>query len=175
MPRHTLLTLFFSLFHSNVSYLIEVYGTASKTSLKRIETLQRRALKSIFNLPRQFSTLQLYERVKTLNIVPVKALHYVAVTTFAHKVINGFSHCNIIIAEDNPTRRTRRTRRYRLQRARSESAKRAFSYEAKLLGNHLSGIYSSSLSIAKLKRQVRSFLCDDVTVFDGLLNCERLS
>lgn len=33
VPRHILIDLLFSLFHSNLLYLIEVYGTASKTTL----------------------------------------------------------------------------------------------------------------------------------------------
>lgn len=173
VPRHTLITLFFSLFHSNVSYLLEVYGTASKTTLRRIETLQRRAIKTIYNLPRQHPTLQVYEHVRSLNIVPVKAQYYVAVATFAHKVINGSSHCNVVIDEDNPARRTRGTRRFKLQRVKSESGKRAFSYEAKLIGNHLRDVYSPSLSIGKIKRIVRSFLCDNETIFERMIDCER--
>lgn len=173
VPRHILITLFFSLFHSNMSYLLEVYGTASKTILKRIETLQRRALKMIFNLPNQYPTSELYQRVRGLNIVPVKVHYYVTMGSFAHKVINRSTHCNIVISEDNPLRRGRHTRRYKLDKVRSEMGKRRFSYEAKLLGNEIDDTYSPSISICRLKKRIRSFLTDDESKFVLMLDCDR--
>lgn len=69
MPRHILIDLYFSLIHSNLAYMIEIYGSADKTVLLRLEGMQRRVLKLIFNLPRMTPTLDLYRRVKDYNIV----------------------------------------------------------------------------------------------------------
>lgn len=72
VPRHTLINLYFSLIHSNLLYLLEVYGCAGKLALFRLEKLHRKALKTILNLPRRYPTLELYERVRSFNIYPIK-------------------------------------------------------------------------------------------------------
>lgn len=138
-----------------------------------MEKLQRRALKIIFNLPRRFPTSQLYERVKLVNIYPVKVNYYVATSVFAKKLINGLTHCNIIVAPDSSLRRTRHSRLYKLPKVRTEIGRKRFTYVAKLLGNNIDDAYSPHTSIARLKMRTRRFLCDDVTRYSRLLNTDK--
>lgn len=79
MPAQTLITFFFSVIHSNISNLLEVYSSASKSILRRFETLLKRTLKVIFkfNLPHLYPT----KYNLTWQSMPV--------ATFAQKIING--------------------------------------------------------------------------------------
>lgn len=173
VPRHSLMDMFFSLFHSSISYLFEVYGCAGKCILNRLEKLQRRALKIIFNLPRCFPTSQLYERVRRFNIYPVKVNYYVATSVFSNKLVNKLTHCNILVVSQSSMRRMRHTTLYKLPRTRTEMGKKRFTYVVKLLGNHIEDAYSRHTSIAELKRRTRTFLCDDEARYTKLLGADK--
>lgn len=94
-------------------------------------------------------------------------------SVFAKKLINGLTHCNIIVAPDSSLRRTRHSRLYKLPKVRTEIGRKRFTYVAKLLGNNIDDAYSPHTSIAKLKKRTRSFLCDDVTRYSRLLNTDK--
>lgn len=173
VPRHFLINMYFSFFHSNLSYMLEVYGSCNKSVLERLEKLQRRILKIIFNLPRMFPTRELYERVRQYNIFPVKLNYFVTAATFAKKIVNGITHCNLSILPDLPSRRTRHTNSYRLPRVRTELGRRRFLYVAKMIGNSLDDAFSPSMSLASFKRSVRSFLRDDESIFEKLLRADK--
>lgn len=174
VPRHVLINLYFSLIHSNLIYLLEVYGSAAKTALNRLEVLQRRALKLIFNLPRLTPTNQLYNHVKSLGIIPLKAQYYLATAAFAWKITKGRTHCNIALTLANPSRRTRHTRRYRHYRVNSNAGRRMFLFNAQPLGNRAFGSYHSLDSIGRLKSRMRTFLCENLENFSKVVDCSPL-
>lgn len=170
VPRHTLITLFFSLINSNIIYAIEAFGSAKQTSLMRLEIAQRRALKTIFGLQYRTSTKDLYARVANLNIFPVKAKYYLCLSTFMHKTRNGLSHCNIRIEENRQMRSTRHTRRFKLPKVKSGYGKRMPSYDAMIMGNYVDCLYTSQ-PISTTKNHVRNFL---QTKIDQLIYCKGL-
>lgn len=61
LPIKILKILYFSFVHSNINYLIGIWGTAKNSIMKSISTLQRRAIKCIFKLPYRFPTFKLLQ------------------------------------------------------------------------------------------------------------------
>jgi hypothetical protein len=84
--RETLLTLYFSLFHSHLSYSTEVWAQRNNLHTRRIQTLQKQALRTLtfseFNahtppLFVQCKLLSFFDHVKFLNII------------FLHNLLSG--------------------------------------------------------------------------------------
>ena len=53
---------------SRIHYGIEIYGGCSETLLKKIQTIQNKLLKVLFNLPRRTNTNELHSRLKILKV-----------------------------------------------------------------------------------------------------------
>jgi hypothetical protein len=63
MPSRILKSIYHAFIHSNIQYLLIVWGSAHKASLKPIQILQNRALKYVFNKGPLFGTVELYHTV----------------------------------------------------------------------------------------------------------------
>ena len=108
-----------SCIHSLLQYLIIVWGQACKSKLKKLQTVQNRCLKILFNLTPLYSTLDLYSRTDH-HILPIKALCELQTITFIHKILNDRdSHCNLTMSLANHPYNTRQANN--LQRSRSRT------------------------------------------------------
>lgn len=109
VSRRILLNFYFAHIHSRLSYLIIAWGRASKSSLKKLQTLQNRCLKTIFSKPFLFPTLQLYSDVSH-NILPIHSLCKIQTLIFVHDTLhNNLFHHNIQLPSISHGYRTRRT------------------------------------------------------------------
>ena len=77
--------LYHAYFHSKISYGNEIHGTAAKRHLKRIEILQHKALKTLFNLDPLTSSTSLHNKFKVLTIKDHYALN-IAKIVHRHKM-----------------------------------------------------------------------------------------
>ena len=50
LPRHVMWTIYMSLVHSKIMYMLNIYGTSTKTELKKVFILQKRAIKVVLNV-----------------------------------------------------------------------------------------------------------------------------
>ena len=95
VPRHVLLKFYFAYIHSQLNHLVSVWGYASSTSLNKIQTLQNRCLKTIFQKPLLYSTLQLYSDTAH-KILPLNYLRDYQTLLFVYNIQNSpFMHHNI--------------------------------------------------------------------------------
>lgn len=76
-------TIFLSLFQSRISYLIPIWGTATKGDIKSVQRIQNKALKNLFGLPVRTPTMALH---KFLNILTVEALYEFETTKLVYKI-----------------------------------------------------------------------------------------
>lgn len=93
LPSRVLKDLYFALVHSRIEYAAIGWGSANATHLKRIQTLQNRALKRCFRLKTRHNTINLF-RQKAKNVIPVVALRYYQATLFTHQTIHKRIHTN---------------------------------------------------------------------------------
>lgn len=73
LPSNQLLLLYHAFVQSRICYLVSIWGAASKTKLKTIQTTQNRCLKVIYKKPWLYPTVDLYTEA-AFSILPVAAL-----------------------------------------------------------------------------------------------------
>jgi hypothetical protein len=76
LPSRILKSIYHAFIHSNIQYLLIVWGSAHKASLKPIQISHNRALKSVFNKGPLFGTVELYHTVAKgiLPVLPVPGI-----------------------------------------------------------------------------------------------------
>lgn len=68
LPNYLKRQLYFSLVYSRVQYGIELYGACSNRLLKKIQTMQNKLLKVLYNLPYRTATNDLHLELDLLNV-----------------------------------------------------------------------------------------------------------
>ena len=79
-------TIYYALIYSRINYGITVYGSANKTKLARIQTLQNKLLKVLLAKRYRYSTNHLHNE---LNILKVSDISKVDTLTFVHNYFNN--------------------------------------------------------------------------------------
>lgn len=117
VPKKALLSFYYGCIHSQIQYLISVWGHASKSKLKKVQTLQNRCLKIIFKLPILHPTLLLYSN-SSHKILPPLALRNIQIAIHIHKVLHHPEfHHNIPLNVGSRTQNTRQANLLQRQRA----------------------------------------------------------
>ena len=82
VPTPNKINLYYAYIYSKIQYGIEVYGFATSTQLSRIQRLQNKALKILYNRDYLTPTIPLH---KELRIPLVKDIYQIALLKFVHK------------------------------------------------------------------------------------------
>lgn len=137
VSRSILLKFYFAHIHSCLSYLVLTWGRASKSSLMKLQTLQNRCLKTIFNKPFLFPTLQLYSDVLH-NILPIHSMCKLQTVIFVHDTLhNNKFHYNIHIPSVSHNYSTRRANNLYRSRAFTMFGQKRISIIGPMLFNQL--------------------------------------
>ena len=86
LPKESLVTLYYALIHSHLSYCTSIYGSATPTSLSKLVTLQKKAIRTICNVPYRTHTAPLF---KHLQILPIEKLILYSKLKFMHSFIHN--------------------------------------------------------------------------------------
>ena len=86
LEKSSLRQIYLSLVHSNIVYCINVYGSANKTALDRLELKQRKAIRTITNSTYRAHTAPLFV---DLQILPLTQLITLNNLTFMHKYVHN--------------------------------------------------------------------------------------
>ena len=84
-------TLYFAIFHSHLLYASLILNCASATQIKRVLTLQKKAVRIISNAKYNDHSAPLFCK---LNILPFDKLLLFRKMCFMHKIIYGHPHCS---------------------------------------------------------------------------------
>ncbi|XP_075157992.1 phospholipid-transporting ATPase IF-like [Haematobia irritans] len=92
LSADTKLRLYQALIHSHFLYAPTIYGHKKSNALKSLQSAQNKALKIVFNLPNDFSTLNIFKNYAT-NILPIKGIYQNHILIYMFKAVtnNGFS------------------------------------------------------------------------------------
>lgn len=85
--------IFFSLFHSHLSYGIEIWGSANKTRIATLQTIQNKAIKNLYQLDRREPTKKMHEN---RNLLPVNFVHLHKILNITHNIMSHQIHTNTI-------------------------------------------------------------------------------
>ena len=86
LPPACALQLYYAFVYSRISYGIEIYGMASASTLKPLQIMQNRILKTLTKKPRNYSTILLY---KNLGLLMINDIHKKCFSTILYKYCNG--------------------------------------------------------------------------------------
>ena len=122
LPIESLHTLYFSLIHSHLSYGILAWGNATSSVLRKTETIQKRAIRTIHNKKFNSHTDPLFKRSRILRISDIYKLE---VMLFMYDFINdslpqSFRHTFSLVS-GNHTYDTRQNYLFNLPRTKSRS------------------------------------------------------
>lgn len=96
--------IYFANIHSHLSYVPFLYGAASDEMIKRLQTLQNRALRHVHKLKYDFNTERLFKEYAK-NVLPVKGMLCLSSCLILHKMRCGIITSNIPLSiNDNGLR-----------------------------------------------------------------------
>lgn len=88
MTRDVKLMLYYSMIHTTLTYMIELWGASSFSQLKQIQVLQNRALRNIYGLPPLEPRVSMYEN-PMVKVLPLQGIYERALSTFVFKTLKG--------------------------------------------------------------------------------------
>lgn len=95
VPLETKRNLYYTLFHSHLTYGILVWGTANKTALKSLQKIQNKAIKNLFGYHRRTSTVFIHAKHSLLS---VESLYASAACAHVHRILHGSVHTNTTLS-----------------------------------------------------------------------------
>ena len=87
LSKKALKSLYFALVHPHLLYCINIYTCTAKSNLKRLITLQKKAIRTINHAPSNAHTLPLFTNAK---ILPLEKLMLQSKLTFMHSIEYGY-------------------------------------------------------------------------------------
>lgn len=143
--------------NSVLSYLIAIWGNTTQFNINRLQRLQNRAIKNIFNLPYETSSASLYKRFP---ILPIRKLIKYELCTLVYKIDHKLLKSNIEFKRNiTHSYETRDRDRYTLDKhVRTEFGRRRPSYIGAALYNELPRDLRLSQSCKVFKRSLKMML-----------------
>lgn len=90
IPVNVRRMIYFSMIHSQMNYMIELWGFASACYLDTIQVMQNRAIRNILDLPFLTPRVHLFDN-QELRVLPVRAMHKYSIATFVFKKLKGLT------------------------------------------------------------------------------------
>lgn len=162
VPRKVMLLLYFAHIHSHLNYMIIVWGRACKSKLKKLQTLQNRCIKIIFNLPLLYPTIGLYTDFPH-KILPLQGMCEEQTLLMVHNILhNPIGIHNITLEVVPQIRNTRQSNHLAMSRAHSSFGQKRFTFAGPAKYNNLPRdiqLITNRLSFkANIKRLLRTNL-----------------
>lgn len=164
VPQHVLLKFYHAHIHSQLQYVVIVWGRACRSKLLRLQTLQNRCLKIIFKLPPLHPTIDLYGH-STHTILPLIGLCELQSLVMVHNIINNRIHSNISLHSVNVPHNTRQTGNLALSRAFSNHGQRRISYIGPSKFNSLPNELKLITNKCQFKLKVKLYLKENINEF----------
>lgn len=151
--------VYFAYVHSKIKYGIQLYGTANKGLIHKIQVMQNRAIKTLFQLDYYTPTLHL---LSSYDLLSVKDLYRSCVAQFVYKQRVGllpppfttFYKSNATANE----RPTRQSKLLKIERVRTEQGKKMIRYSGAAIWNDMirkTGTNMTELTPCLFKRFIK--------------------
>ena len=164
LPNHLKKQLYFSLVYSRIQYGIELYGACSNNLLKKIQTMQNKLLKVLYNLPYRTSTNELHHK---LNLLNVKDIYSMNILKFVYDSINKKSIKQFqeyfVLHQTMHIHNTRQQNHIYVKRVKTKYGENMIQYKGATLWNSLNQNLQTSSSAYTFKKAVRNMLISKYT------------
>lgn len=165
IPGKWLMQLYYTLVHSRLSYLVALWGSASKSILRELQVVQNRCLKIALNKPFRFSTAMLYSN-RSDNVLPIKALYDLQTLTHVHRISHDPSlHHNIAIRRIQRSRASRQAGNFSLVRPNTEMGRKKLTFYGFKLHNDLRPECKSVNNISIFKKMLTMEMKQNVSKY----------
>ena len=165
VTNNALLKFYYACIHSQFQYLTIVWGHACKSKLSRLQVLQNRCLKIVFNLPHFYPTRNLYSN-GTHYILPIRGLCEIQTLILVHNVLfNETAHHNLDLPVGNRLHNTRQANNLQRARATTNLDQTRLRYEGPLKFNALPNDLKNIRSTAIFKARLKVFLKQKSDIF----------
>jgi len=99
--------IYHALFETHIAYLIPIWGRVCDQSIKKLQIIQNRALRNVFDLDRLTNRVQMYSH-KVENCLSIRALFYLNTAVLIYNITHKRIHSNIVFTKSG----TKATRQY---------------------------------------------------------------
>ena len=156
IPDHLKRQIYYSLVYSQIQYGIELYGACSKQLLNKIQTLQNKLLKVLYNLPYRTDTNVIHSSLNILKIDDIRKLNilkfvYEAVNRISIRQFNNYYRFH----RDIHNRSSRQNDRLYPERVRTKYGENTLNCIGSKLWNSLEQNIKNSSSLYTFKKVVR--------------------
>ena len=149
--------LYYSLVNSRISYGLELYGACSSNLLNKLQTMQNKLLKVLYNLPFRTDTNELHAK---LNLLKVKDIYEVNILKFVYESVNRISIAQFhdYFQYQNRIHRhnTRNEHNLYPRRVRTKYGESRLEFTGSRLWNTLDDNIRSSKSLSIFKRSLKN-------------------
>lgn len=157
VPRKALLMFYYAHIHSQLNYMVIVWGRACKSKLKKLQTLQNRCMKIIFNLPPLFSSARLYTDF-THKILPIQGLCEEQTLLFIHNLLHNPASIHNMSLNVMPRLHNTRQTNFSRPRAFSSFGQKRLTFIGPSKYNNLPRDIQILTNRSTFKAKIKSFL-----------------
>jgi Reverse transcriptase (RNA-dependent DNA polymerase) len=159
LPSRMLKLIYSAYISSNLLYLVMIWGAASSSHLKPLQTLQNRALKQTFGKCRLYPTIDLYTEVASSSrILPIKAMYEYQLCCYMFKTTKGLQHANIAFQTPSHGYETRGSNNLICRRPRTRSGSVSFSYAGPYTFNMITTQVGNPSSLSQFKALIYEYM-----------------
>lgn len=152
-PRKLRLSIYNAMVKSHLIYQIEIWGSASKTRLAKLQIAQNKIIKLLFHYPYLSSCTKVYKETKLMTLQQLYKYH---TCILVRKVLNKTIHTSITLTQTKHVtkRLTRRASYLVLPKVRTKYGKRMFTFEGAQIFNKLPSDIKSVKSLGAFKSKL---------------------
>lgn len=161
LDTKTKLMLYQALIQSHVNYLAIIYGYKNTNTLKTLQCMQNKALKTIYNLPLTHPTVSLYTDTCG-TVLPVHALQQYQLLVCVYKTLNKIGYHMIEFSRNQTVFNTRNRHNLKVVRCRLEVTKQRIEYMGCFVYNNLPNDIKYVTCLSTFKRNLWKYLHDNL-------------
>ena len=154
VPAYLLRSVYFSLIHSHLQYLVLAWYPTCEKYVKNLRILQNKAIKNIYSLPHRFRTKSLYTNY---NIVNLDNMYNLQVCLYIHGILSKSRHSNLSLNIRNQFHEyyTRQQDHIELPTAQSRFMRNSILYRGAKIYNNLPPSFKP-LHMKQFKKKIKS-------------------
>ena len=149
---------YYSLFNSHINYAINIWSSTTKNNLKKIQIIQKRAIKNLFKYNRDENT----KRIHTENgLLPIEDTIKYFQAIQIHNIFKGLSHSNtnLLLRNDIHSHHTRNAHLINQQQNNSRNMGiNSVKYRAIETYNELPETLKAELNINRYKSKLKEHI-----------------
>jgi len=142
----------------HLMYCNIVWCSTYVTNLKPLVTIQKRALKMTLNLPRDTSTIRVFEEAKVHDLYAINKIHTcIFMYKYCNRLLPKSFDCKFISNQDIHDHNTRVHMLYHLPKVRTEKGKMSIRYRGVALWNSLHSEIRDICHLQAFKNRIKKY------------------